>query len=81
MPERVSFPFFHVLEDCLGSAFQTQPLCTSDSTGRDSTLQLYMKCLKMICTKIKVALEQNSVENGVNNIFTVLDPLAVKACY
>ena len=54
-------------------------MCTSDSTGRDSTLQLDLKCLKTICTKIKVPLEQNSVENGVGKIFAVLDPLAVKA--
>ena len=57
--------------------FQTAAMCSSDSTGRDSTLQLDLKCLNMICTKIKVALEQNSVENGVK-IFAVLDPLAVK---
>ena len=54
-------------------------MCTSDSIGRDSTLQLDLKFLKTICTKIKVALEQNSVENGISKIFAVLDPLAVKA--
>ena len=68
-----------VLEDRLGSAFQTQPMCASDSTGRDSTLQIDLKCQKTICIKIKVALEQNSVENGVSKIFAVPDPLAVKA--
>ena len=54
-------------------------MCASDSTGRDSTLQIDLKCLKTICTKIKVALEQNSVENGVSKILAVPDPLAVKA--
>ena len=50
------------------AAIPNYAMCTSDSTGRDSTLQLDLKCLKKICTKIKTALEQNSVENGISRI-------------
>ena len=56
-------------------------MCSSDSTGCDSTLDLDPKGKRLICTKIKVALEQNSVKNGVSKIFAVLELLAVKACY
>ena len=56
-------------------------MCSSDSAGRDSTLDLDPKSKRLICTKIEVALEQNSVKNGVSKIFAVLELLAVKACY
>ena len=65
----------------MGSAFQTKAMCTSDSTGRDSTLGLDLRCQVLICTKIKVALELSFAENGGSIIFAVLELHAVKTCY
>ena len=56
-------------------------MCTLDSTVRDSTLELDLRCQVLICTKIKVPLELSFAENGGSIIFAVLELQAVKTCY
>ena len=73
-----------VLDDRLGSIFQTKAMCTLDSSGRDSTIELDLRCQVLICTKTKVALELCFTENGGSEIFAVLElhvhVHAVKTC-